>query len=199
MMGKTHLAVGMAAALAAAPFTDLSGCFLVLSCGAVGGVLPDVDALDRRHQGDLLRGVSVAVCALLLAGAADLLQGWRLLDTLAEQMQMTLLGGAAFLLLWRLGMLSGHRGFTHSLLALLLFSGSVWMIHRPLVVPFAAAYGSHLLLDLLNHRGIRLFFPLRRRLCLGLCYSDKKADLVCLVLGHIAAPLLLIFRLIGMM
>lgn len=62
----------------------------------------------------------------------------------------------------------GHRGWTHSLLGLILFSVPLLFIFNTgIAVVFAAGYLSHLLLDMLNPAGVRIFWPipLNMRFC----------------------------------
>lgn len=59
----------------------------------------------------------------------------------------------------------GHRGFLHSLLALILVTGLVALFQAPLafLLALAVGYGSHLLLDGLTPAGIPLFYPSRMK------------------------------------
>ena len=77
------------------------------------------------------------------------------------------------LLLLIFGLYSKHRTFTHSFLALALFSGLVYLFCRPAAIPFAIGYVSHLVADIFNFAGLRLFYPFKWRPCLEVCRSDK--------------------------
>ena len=59
--------------------------------------------------------------------------------------------------------LLGHRGFTHSLLAVALLILVLNALHADyaLSTAFVGGYSSHLVADALTPRGIRLWFPLR--------------------------------------
>ena len=57
----------------------------------------------------------------------------------------------------------GHRTLTHSLVGILLFSLTVWLLLRGfpnLVLALVAGYASHVFADALNTRGVPLFWPL---------------------------------------
>lgn len=64
-----------------------------------------------------------------------------------------------------------HRGFTHSLLAYVIFSaimylGLMWVpegLGHAFALGSIIGYGSHLLLDSFNPKGIPLFYPLKTR------------------------------------
>jgi inner membrane protein len=69
----------------------------------------------------------------------------------------------------------GHRGATHSLLAVV---GCAWLLFhggysRTTVAPVVVGYLSHLAGDLLTPRGLRLAWPLRGTWALPLCKSGS--------------------------
>ena len=65
-----------------------------------------------------------------------------------------------------LGWLFSHRGIFHSLPMLLLLSAIIWVVTlNPLYAfVFSLGYALHLGIDMLNHKGIRPFFPLKFRI-----------------------------------
>jgi inner membrane protein len=71
---------------------------------------------------------------------------------------------------------SGHRGFSHSLLAMALETICLWLIFPAVTVPFVIAFASHVLLDIMNKRSVRLLYPSKRGFCLGWFYADKLAN-----------------------
>ena len=85
-------------------------------------------------------------------------------------------GLAGFILTCTFAGLSNHRGFSHSLLALALESLSLWLIFPVLMKPFAIAFISHQILDIMNKKPVRLLYPVRRGFCLGWFYADRLAD-----------------------
>lgn len=85
--------------------------------------------------------------------------------------------------------LFGHRGFTHTLLALLLFTyflifiGCLFPISirgylMPLFMGMSIGYGSHLLLDMLTISGIPLFYPLSNQSVRMLKLRSGRDDLL---------------------
>lgn len=114
MLGNTHAAVGAASGLIVlgglashSPVALVTGATL----GAIGGLMPDID-LDSKHAKAV--GFS-SVLYLALQGAAR-----NLTSSLA--MSTTITGLIALIVLVVIGLKSNHRGFTHSILALALFS-----------------------------------------------------------------------------
>jgi inner membrane protein len=86
-----------------------------------------------------------------------------------------------------LSALLGHRGFTHSALALALCAVALRLhgIGRGAALPLAIGYASHLLADAVTPAGLPLFWPLRRRFALPLCRTGSVRE-VLLVAGLLA-------------
>ena len=82
--------------------------------------------------------------------------------------------------------LSTHRGFSHSLLALVGCAGATYLVCPPLAPYAALGFATHLALDALTYRGLRLFWPLRRGLSLRLCHTGGVVDACCLAVATLA-------------
>ena len=195
MMSKTHLAAGMAAALTISPIANINDCLLVLACGALGGVIPDVDILDDDYKKDALLGEGISFGLLFLCVVINFFNGGTILERVMEHKYLAILGILGFCLLWVIGFISEHREFTHSFLSMILFSVSVAFVDLSLFIPFSAGYFSHLMLDILNKKEIRLFFPREKGICLGLCYANKAGNTILMVLGFVATIYMFIYRL----
>lgn len=187
MMSRTHLAVGVATALALTrPDTPQAWMLAV-----AGGAVCDIDLADSDRDRDARLGqvipVGIAVACLL----ADALFRLGVRQDILAGDPVCLAGGAVlYLVLCWLGYRSGHRTFTHSVTALALFSLAVWLVYPLLMPPFAAAFASHLVLDLLNKKGMRILYPLPISPSLGLCYAGGAVNKLLYRLGSIAALLL---------
>jgi inner membrane protein len=86
-----------------------------------------------------------------------------------------------------LAALLGHRGVTHSLLAV---AGCAWLlaaqgVARGIVAPLAVGALSHLAADALTPAGLRLAWPLRARVGLSLCRTGSAAEVA--VVGAVVA------------
>ncbi len=189
MTGKTHVIVGTAAGLAAASalvpgLASPAALACAAAGGALGGMLPDLDVRNTAHplQERLARGG----CAVLLVAALALeaAAGWPLAHRAAEAgLDAVALGAAALAVLCCAARLSPHRGFSHSLAALAGFAAAAWLVCPPLAPCVAAGMASHLALDALGRRPVRLAWPVRRGVCLGLCKTDGVVEACCLVAG----------------
>jgi inner membrane protein len=89
-------------------------------------------------------------------------------------------GRRARLISHPLAALIGHRGFTHSILAVITCGLLLrWRgLGRAVVDPLVVGYLSHLAADLLTSSGLRLAWPLRRRFAIPLCKTGSPGELV---------------------
>ncbi len=147
MMARSHVVVGVAAWLAAAPLLHLPQTDAVyLGLSVAGSLLPDIDN-PRSWVGQRTRPVSTALAKVL-----------------------------------------GHRGITHSAVAIvglvvLLMHAGRWRGAEAAVI---VGYLSHLAADLLTPQGLRLAWPLRQRWSMPLCRTGSPAEpviVLCLVGG----------------
>ena len=81
----------------------------------------------------------------------------------------------------------GHRGFTHSLVAVALCGTALASqgAGRAAVAPVVVGYLAHLAADLLTPRGLRLAWPLRRSFALPVCRTGSAGEAL-LVAGLLA-------------
>lgn len=201
MTGKTHFAVGEAAALLLTHPSTPRELALCIGTAAVGSLICDVDSTTSRSHKELAALLSVSAFAVVVISALELHFDLGILRLLQHQTNAPriLLGLTAFLLICGYGMKLPHRSFMHSLPCLALLSGLCWEIFPTLFPAFAVGMASHLILDITNRRGLQLFFPLKKRYCLRLCSSSGKINnTVChigsaAVLLGLALSLFLIF------
>lgn len=190
MQGQTHLAVGAAlTTLVYMPQAkdDPALVLFAVVTGVVGALIPDID-----HPGSIFYVRAKSFFTLLAAYTAlTLLIPLTVDETISDDNMYFIVRSVAGLALLIITALlsynSSHRGFSHSLLA-----GSFYVIGLRMLLPsfhiaFAIGFASHLFLDLLNNKPLRLFFPLVRGKCLCLCRADGVVnDVVCAVSSGIA-------------
>ena len=187
MMGKTHLFIGAASALAcAAPYTK-EGCLAAIIGGTVGGIISDIDIKSKPTK---MMALGIVAVSLLVDWIVD---GGILAYMRNCNRENLLIGICLFMILCVIGAFQDHREFTHSLFALCLFSFSVGLFCRPVFPAFAVGFASHILLDILNKKPLRLFFPSQKGVCLRLCYADKTADKIFLTLGMLGTGICLAY------
>lgn len=137
MMAKSHVVVGLAAWVAAAPLLHLppfDAGYLALA--VMGALLPDIDH-PKSWVGQRTWPVSAAIASVL-----------------------------------------GHRGITHSALAVAALVGLLAQVgwRRGAVAALAVGYLSHLFADMLTPQGLRLAWPLKRIWGVPLCRSGSLAE-----------------------
>ena len=174
MQGRTHLVVGTAAALAIFRPASLSLLVGGAAAAALGSVISDVDADQSGAGRDAARTLACAMILVVSVVFADAFFRLGIYGRFISRVDASrrIPAGLAFLLICAFGVLSRHRSFMHSLAAMLLLTVCASQISPQLAPFFLTGYLSHLALDLLNRRGLRLFFPFRRRFSIGLCRAD---------------------------
>ncbi|MCD8342358.1 MAG: metal-dependent hydrolase [Clostridiales bacterium] len=187
MTGKTHLVCGEALALCLLRPDSPRALVLCLGAAAVGSVIPDVDVTTSTSHRELVHIVSTVGAALLL--------GWALNTVFQLRIERFLLryAGAQEMAAWAVlflglcvfGATQPHRSFMHSLAGLALLTFCVWRGAEPLAAAFFVAMASHILLDLLNRKGVRLLYPSRWSWSLGLCAADGAADWALCAVGSL--------------
>lgn len=196
MMGKTHVRLGVASALALAQPATIPSVIAAIIGGAVGGWIVDIDCRKGNHRRYRVDGEDIkdAVKNAVFIGIfilVDFILGDGICQYISENREGKVWAGCiGLLVLLLLGYLSAHRTFTHSLLGMALFSGAVYYFCAPVVIPFAAGYASHLAADFLNKVGIQLCYPFPWRVCLKLCSADGTVNDM-LGWGALAADVLL--------
>ena len=190
MLAKAHIAVGMAAAFSIVRPGTVAEALPVIAGGALGCLICDLDCENKSEKSDsshwrvvmaLVAAAALIEDHLLDAGmwrsighGGDFL--WGSSGQIGQYLWFAGLAGFVITCVFASG--SGHRGFSHSLLAMVLETVCLWLIFPAVAAPFATAFTSHVLLDMLNKRSVRLFYPAKKGICLGWFYADKLANKV---------------------
>lgn len=192
LLGKAHITWGIAAALAATLPSTPEGCVISVIGGAAGGILCDIEVRSAKRDRDALTSRIIVLALTAIALIADSAFHLGLKDLLISDHAARAASGLLVIVLVCVkGRFSDHRSFTHSLLYAFLLAFGAWQILPQLGCAVGAGCLSHLFLDLLNKKSIRLFYPLKKALCLRLFYADRLANRVCTWLG-LAGDILLL-------
>lgn len=190
MMGKTHIAVGIAAAYMIMQPKSTTEFVVATVGGSIGGIMTDVDVkIDRSNKfaqkasmdalyGEIL-AIAISICALI----GNYFTGGQVIQNIISHWHTALIGAVIFIVLTVIGEISKHRDRTHSILALALFTVAVALISIPIGIAFLIGYGTHLLIDLLNKSPIRMLYPLKKGICFKVCYADRLGNELLLVGG----------------
>lgn len=195
-MGKTHIFMGTAAALALTfadtPIEILSA----LAGGAVGGMMPDTDLDSLKNIKDIntkaIAGTIAGICF-----AVDFFFRCGMIESIKESNHtLALVGLVSFIILYFIGAAAGHRSFTHSIFATVLYSTAVGFMCRPLAIPFAIGFAAHIILDCTNKKGVKVFYPSKKKIRLKWFYASKKANVIFYYIGIALTVVFLITALI---
>jgi len=190
MLAKAHIAVGMAAAFSIMRPETVAEALPVITGGALGCLICDLDCENKSEKSDSSHWRVVMALVAAAALIEDHLLGagmwssighigddrWAVPEQIGQYLWFAGLAGFVITCVFASG--SGHRGFSHSLLALTIETLCLWLIFPATALPFAIAFASHVLLDMLNKRSVRLFYPAKKGICLGWFYADKLANKV---------------------
>ena len=203
MMGKTHIAIGVASALLVTMPTSRTGVIAAIVGGALGSVMADVDVkIDtsnnyaRKASMDALYGeiAAIALSASLLA--VDFVAHGGLCASVVGNPTLAIAGAIGLAALIAIGENSEHRDRTHSILFMVLSSVAAVLINMQIGIAFFIGYASHLLIDLLNKREERLFYPLKKGVCFSVCYADRLGNELLFALGLSLAVAYVVTRIV---
>lgn len=190
MMGKTHIAVGVASAmLITQPKTKMEFVAAVVG-GAIGGVMSDIDVkidcsnkFAKKASLDALYGEIAALVIAIGALLADCFGSCLIIHRITNNLPLSVIGIVALVILIILGKRSTHRDWTHSLIAMILFSVGTCLIDVPTGLAFSVGFASHLIIDLLNKSPERLLFPAKKGVCFKVCYADRLGNELLFAIG----------------
>lgn len=177
MLGNTHIALGIASSLVLTQPKTVPEVIAAVAGGAIGGWIVDIDCKDQKLERETIYDTIISALFIGALIALDFAVGKGMCQYVFDNWGIPLLGATlGFIALLIVGQASAHRTFTHSLVGLALFTALLYIFCRPLAIPFLIGYVSHLCADLFNRRGMQLLFPLKWRVCLNLCHSNKTAN-----------------------
>ena len=186
MLAKAHVTVGMAAAFSIVRPETVAEELPVIAGGALGCLICDLDCEVTKEKTEsshwrIVMGL-IATAALI----EDHLLNAGMWSSLGSNGRyMWFIGLVVFVLTGAFASVSNHRGFSHSLLALVLFAGSLWLIFPAMTIPFVITFFSHIILDLMNKKSLRLLYPAEKGFCLGLFYADRWANKLIATIGSV--------------
>lgn len=204
MTGRTHAAIGIASSLAVLQPKTVPECLCAVTGGLIGGMISDIDSPKKRESLDYRDDpygwqiYTFVVIALVIILGLDYAAGDGAVDYIINNFEPSLVvGGIAFLGLCFYGAHTIHRSFTHSFLAAILFTLSVWCFCKPLAFPFAIGFMSHLVIDFLNRKKIQYLWPIRTKIGLNRYPSDGRLNDTLGAIGVIVSSFLLTYYFIN--
>lgn len=178
MSGKTHAVVGTSTALWILGSTNIivlvGGVILAL----IGSLIPDID-LKKSIGGKITTRILTVITLIIIINS--IIQKKFDTNMISNIASNSIIRGmipslVILLVLVVVGKISSHRGFTHSILSMLIYSIVIGSLVGRLSLWFTIGYATHLLIDLPNNKPIKLLYPIKRGICFGMCRADGKID-----------------------
>ena len=155
MEKKTHVALGNLVSLAYLQPTSVSGLMITVGSATLGSILPDVDLKDSTTDKLFDRLITSFITVIIVGVFVNYFFDINIYHKIKEfsNIYNYILCVVVFSIMSYMGSKT-HHGFKETV-----------------VVPFFMAYLSHILIDLLNKKGLTLFYPIKKRFCFDLCDS----------------------------
>ncbi|MDE6087654.1 MAG: metal-dependent hydrolase [Oscillospiraceae bacterium] len=192
------MAVGVAATLAVTHPNTITSILMAVSMGAVGALISDLDVDSSIANKKANQIFPLLLVIVVLAVIIDLVFQVGLWQKIWNNSNLLkILGGtAAFVSICLFGKNQPHRSFMHSFLALATLDISLSLIYLPLVQYFTVGFLSHLAIDLLNKKKLKLLYPKKDGFSLKLCSSSGIVNRILFVTCSILSGLEVILFLV---
>ena len=202
MLGKTHLAVGIAATMAVTQPASLSELILSAGLGGVGALISDIDVGTSNSHKDADKITMLTVFVILGVLVLDYFFNAGIVDRVVRNSGYgrIVAGVLLFIGICAFGKEQPHRSFTHSFLALLLLCFAIGLVWEKAVIYFAVGFLSHLATDIFNKKKVRLLYPVQGGVSLGLFPASGVANRIFFIVGSAVTVLelaLFVTRILG--
>lgn len=189
MLGKTHMAVGIAATLAITQPSGISELVLAVGAGSLGALISDIDVGTSNSHRDADKITALSVVVVLAVFAMDYFCNTQIIERIigSSGYLRIIAGLLLFIGICAFGKEQPHRSFMHSFLALILLSFALGLIWEKAVIYFAIGFLSHLATDIFNKKKVRLLYPMKGGVSLGLFHAYGLANDIFFAIGSIVA------------
>lgn len=197
MTGKTHVAVGTATTMIVTQPSTLKELLLCMGVSIIGSVICDIDVTTSESHQTLNKILGIILVVSVLLAFAEYQWSVGILSAMLNNSNhfRLFLGAVIFFGICIFGKEQPHRSFLHSILGLALLSMAVYILSPTLVPYFAVAMASHIVIDTLNHKKVKLFYPLPGGIRFGLCSADGIVNSLLFKAGSLAVIVEIILSL----
>ena len=195
MEKKTHVACGNLISLSVIQPTTISGLLITIGASTLGSLLPDVDLKDSTTDKLFDRLMTSLITIIIMSVIIKYLFNINLYTIIKEYNNIFnyLISICIFIVMSYLGSKTSHRSFTHSILGLIIYTSILsYSFNNTITIPYFISHLAHILLDLINKKGIALLYPLKFRFSLNLCSVDGTINKLLFVLFSISIIVVLI-------
>lgn len=179
MNAKTHMAVGAASAATICLLTnntEIANVTPAICMSIFASLVPDVDANDESKFKNLFeKFLKIVIVFAIIIYLYSLYNHIQIKDLTTELFKSQfMIGLGIFAIVCLIGYFTSHRSFTHSIIAIPIFSIGIYIIFgKELTIFYAIGMLSHDLIDCLNKESIKLFFPLQFDCSLYKCEASS--------------------------
>ncbi len=179
MEKKTHIVCASLVSLSLIRPSSVHELLITIGVSTLGGVLPDVDLKDSTSDKLFDRLMTSLITIIIMSIIINYYFNINLYNIIKGYNNIFnyVICISVFIIMSYLGSKTPHRSFTHSLLGLFIYSAIIaYSFSKKIVMIFSVSFFSHIILDLLNMKGITLFYPLKNRFSLNLCEVKGKVN-----------------------
>ena len=183
------MAVGIAATLAITQPSGVSELVLAVGAGSLGALIRDIDVGTSNSHRDADKITALSVVVVLAVFAMDYFCNTQIIERIigSSGYLRIIAGLLLFIGICAFGKEQPHRSFMHSFLALILLSFALGLIWEKAVIYFAIGFLSHLATDIFNKKKVRLLYPMKGGVSLGLFHAYGLANDIFFAIGSIVA------------
>ena len=200
MEKKTHVACGNLISLFLMKPTTVSGLLITITSSTLGSLLPDVDLKDSTTDKLFDRLMTSLITIIVMSILMQYFFNINLYKIIKSYNNLFnyIITICLFIIMSYLGSKTAHRSFTHSILGLFIYTVILsYNFKDNIVIPYFISHLSHILLDLLNMKGVALFYPFKFRFSLKLCESSGSFNQLLFGLFSFCDMFLFVFLMIG--
>ena len=175
MEKKTHIACANLISLSLIRPTTIPSLLITVGVSSLGSILPDVDKKDSTSDKLFDRLMTSLITIIIMGVLIKYFFNINIYKQIKEYNNIYnyIICITIFIIMSYLGSKTSHRSFTHSILGLFIYTAILsYSFKDNIVKPYFISHLSHMLLDLLNMKGVALFYPFKFRFSLKLCESN---------------------------
>ena len=175
MTAKTHIATGTCLTVLMMQPDSIKYLTLGIAGGVIGSIIPDIDSKNSDVNQLFDKVTIITLLTIVICSFIEYFFhiGIYKLIFKKNNKEEIIISSILFFIMCIIGSRTHHRSFTHSIIGLILYTFIISIsLPKIIINSFVIGYVSHILLDLLNRKGIKIFYPFKKRYCLDLCDSD---------------------------
>lgn len=192
--------VGIAATMAVTQPKNLVELVLAVGAGGFGALISDIDVETSGSHKEADRITMFSMGVVLTVLTLDRFFETDIMNRVIKNSGYgsMVLGALIFIAICAFGKEQPHRSFMHSFLALLLLCFAMSLVWKKAVLYFAVGFLSHLAIDSFNKKKVRLFYPLKGGVSLGLFRANGTANRAFFIVAAVVTAFELLLFVIRM-